>query len=128
MKRKQVNAGDFRRGPLAWFPPLGMSLVAFAADAAYGGGFATEAGCPPGYTGGGRIPSQICCGVARMDKECCYPTGGKKQDYICPNGFNKTVWFCTSGSVVYGCGECSGGTSCYYGPFDCSIIFEARRC
>jgi len=128
MSREQFQNGTSRRGPLGWFSRLGMGLVTFAADAASGGGFGAEAACPPGYTGGGRIPSQICCGVARMDRECCYPTGGKKQDWTCPNGFKKTIWFCTSGRSVYGCGECSQGSDCYTGRFDCSIIFEAGRC
>ena len=129
MSRKQFRNGNFRLGPLGWFPRLGMGLLAFAADTRSGGGYGMEAAsCPPGYTGGGSFSNQFCCGVARRDKECCYPTGGNKYDYICPDGFNKTMWFCNSGSSVYGCGECSGGTSCYYGPFECSIVFEARRC
>lgn len=128
MSRKRFENGERRSGPLAWFPRLAMNLVAFAADTASGGGYATQAACPPGYTGGGQIPSQICCAVARLDNECCYPTGGNKADYICKPGYQKTMWFCTSGSTVYGCGECSRGNSCGAGPWECSIIFEADQC
>lgn len=129
MSRKQFKNGVSRRGPLGWFPRLGMQLLAFAADAGSAGGYAPQtATCPPGYTGGGRIPNQFCCGVARLDNECCYPTGGQKFDYICPPGFKKTMWFCLTGGIVYGCGECSQGNNCYSGPWECSIIFEAKRC
>ena len=129
MSRKQFRNGGFRLGPLGWFPRLGMGLLAFAADSRAGRGYGSDTGtCPPGYTGGGRIPSQICCFVARLDNECCYPTGGSKADYICKPGYQKTIWFCTSGTSVYGCGECSQGNSCGAGPWECSIIFEAQRC
>lgn len=111
------------RGPLAWFPRLGMKLLAFAADAGYGGG--TEAAqCPTGFTGGGSVGDMKCCGLAVPNNECCYPTGGKKFDYICPAGYNKTFWFCTMGTSTYGCGECSKGVTCYSGPWVCSIWWQ----
>jgi hypothetical protein len=129
--RKQFQEDDSRRafsersrGPLGWFPRLGMSLLAFAADA--GGAPSADASCPTGYTGGGAVGDQFCCGLARPDNECCYPTGGGKQDFICPSGSNKTMWFCPQGGNIYGCGECSGGKNCFSYPWSCSIAFQVQ--
>jgi hypothetical protein len=128
MSRKQFENGDIRRGPLGWFPRLGMGLVAFAASTGYGGYTPPTGTCPPGFSGGGSFSDEKCCGVARLDNECCYPTGGSKADYICKPGYNKTMWFCLTGGIVYGCGECAKGNNCDAGPWDCSIVFEAQKC
>lgn len=117
-----------RRRPFGWFPRLGMNLLAFFADGSGGGYPAATASCPPGYTGGGNVGDMQCCGLAVPNNECCYPTGGSKALYQCPAGYQKTWWFCMVGSKAYGCGECSTGNTCYYGPWQCSIWWEVVPC
>lgn len=95
-----------RRGPLGWFPRLGLNLLAFAASYGSGGGSTTTtASCPFGYQGGGSVGNMKCCGLAQPNNECCYPSGGSKSQYICPTGYNKTSWFCVAGTQSVGCGE-----------------------
>jgi hypothetical protein len=61
-----------------------------------------------------------CCQLARPDNECPHdpknPSG-----YTCPSGEYATSWTCCTGNQMVGCGECSGGTNCYAGPWSCSI-------
>jgi hypothetical protein len=68
------------------------------------------------------IPDDKCCFLARPDKECAF-VGGDKSKYTCPPGFVKQHWTCLEGTRQIGCGECaqSPSTSCWAGPFDCSI-------
>jgi hypothetical protein len=44
--------------------------------------------------------------------------------FTCPSGYNRHVWSCINpdGRRVY-CGECTGASSCWYGPFNCSIWY-----
>lgn len=130
--RKPFEEDDSRRalsgrsrGPLAWFPRLGMTLLAFASDVRTGS--SSGASCPTGYTGGGSVGNQFCCGLAKPENECCYPTNGGKYDFICPSGSNKTMWFCqVVDGTFYGCGECSGGKNCFSYPWSCSIAFKVE--
>lgn len=45
--------------------------------------------------------------------------------YTCPSGYTRTYWSCPSGGVVFICGECSSGSTCYSGPFACSTWYRA---
>lgn len=70
--------------------------------------------------GGGTIPDDKCCALARKDHECDWTF--KKSNYTCPEGYHKTYWVCCEGTQQIGCGECSEHeTSCWYGPWECSI-------
>jgi len=122
-----INSGP-RRPLFGWFPRLGLNLLAFAADAGAGGYRAENTACGPGWSGGGTISDQKCCGLARRDKECCYPDNRSKALYRCAPGFQKTWWFCMVGREAYGCGECSSGNTCYIGPWDCSIMWKVEPC
>lgn len=120
-----VAGRDTRRSPFAWIPRLGMNVLLFFADSgisSYGGG-----PCGPGYTGGGPVGDEKCCGLA-TNKECCHPDSGDKALFKCPSGYNKTWWFCTEGTQAYGCGECAQGDNCFAGPWECSIIWQVVPC
>ena len=123
------NEMEDHRPRLGWFPRLGMNLLAFFADSG-GGGYGGEptGDCPKGYSGGGPIGDDRCCGLA-TDKECCYPDGKSKAQYICPQGWYKTWWFCVEGTQAYGCGECSSEPgSCFDGDYECSIYWKVEPC
>jgi len=70
--------------------------------------------------GGGTIPDDKCCYLARKDNECNWV--GSKSNYTCPDGYYKTMWTCCEGTQLVSCGECSENeTSCWNGPWECSI-------
>jgi hypothetical protein len=74
----------------------------------------------PRTGGGGTIPDDHCCSLARTDNECQW--AGSKADYTCPQGFHRTWWYCCEGTQQIGCGECSGDAyTCWSGPWECSI-------
>ncbi|GII95824.1 hypothetical protein [Sinosporangium siamense] len=62
-----------------------------------------------------------CCYLASCTR-CSY--SGSPSSYTCPPGYYKTYWTCVSGGYTYACGECSGGPSCYQGPWPCSIWYR----
>ncbi|GAB3938986.1 hypothetical protein [Micromonospora vulcania] len=62
-----------------------------------------------------------CCSLASCTR-CHYAV--EPDRYTCPSGYYRTFWTCTSGGRTYGCGECSKSkTSCWSGPFACSIWY-----
>lgn len=61
-----------------------------------------------------------CCSLASCTI-CNYAVA--KDRYTCPSGYKRTYWTCTTGGRTYGCGECSKGTSCWTGPFACSVWY-----
>lgn len=61
-----------------------------------------------------------CCHLASCTVCSLNPCGG----WYCPSGYYETCWNCTSGGKWYVCGECSGGSSCFNGPWFCSIWFQ----
>ena len=69
--------------------------------------------------GGGTIPDDKCCYLARKDKECNWI--GNKSLYSCPQGYNRQWWYCCEGSQQIGCGECTPQNTCWSGPWECSI-------
>ena len=69
--------------------------------------------------GGGTIPDDKCCYLARKDKECNWI--GNKSLYSCPPGYNRQWWYCCEGSQQIGCGECTPQNTCWSGPWECSI-------
>lgn len=77
--------------------------------------------------GGGTIPDDKCCGLARLDNECIYYFGDKS-NYVCPEGYHRQWWFCCEGTRTLGCGECTPSEeSCYIGPWECSIWWETSQ-
>jgi len=70
--------------------------------------------------GGGTIPDDKCCSLARRDRECTWY--GSKEHFICPEGFYRHWWICCEGAQQVACGECTQNTaSCFGGHYDCSI-------
>lgn len=61
-----------------------------------------------------------CCSLAKCNM-CSYQVN--KDRYTCPSGYNRRTWSCVTGSNRYYCGECASGSTCYDGPFACSIWF-----
>jgi hypothetical protein len=73
--------------------------------------------------GGGTIPDDKCCHLARKDKECMW--AGAKQFYTCPPGYYRQWWYCCEGTQQLGCGECTTNPdTCWSGSFECSIFWE----
>ena len=70
--------------------------------------------------GGGTIPDDKCCSLARLDRECQWV--GKKANFTCPPRYYRQYWVCVEGTRQIGCGECTTDpTSCFGGCYDCSI-------
>jgi hypothetical protein len=75
--------------------------------------------------GGGTIPDDRCCGLARLDNECIYYFGDKS-NFTCPEGYYRQWWYCLEGTRRFACGECTTyALSCYGGNYACSIFWEA---
>ncbi len=65
-----------------------------------------------------------CCNLA-TNRWCNYQVSHDR--FTCSPGYNRTTWTCTepgTGRLVF-CGECSTGSSCYQGPWECSSWFYA---
>ncbi|MGH8435636.1 MAG: hypothetical protein ACRERX_14430 [Pseudomonas sp.] len=70
--------------------------------------------------GGGTIPDDKCCVLARRDKECQWV--GSKSNFSCAQGFHRQWWYCCEGTQQIACAECTSSPStCWSGSFDCSI-------
>ena len=70
--------------------------------------------------GGGTIPDDKCCLLARKDNECNWV--GNKSKFTCPPGWYKQWWVCCEGTQQIACGECTKSqSSCWGGPWECSI-------
>ncbi len=68
-----------------------------------------------------------CCGLAVPEKECNWV--GSKSSFTCPDGFHPTYWACCEGTQLVACGECSqSSSSCYGGPWECSIWWTMGTC
>ena len=78
--------------------------------------------------GGGTIPDDKCCYLARTDNECRWI--GSKASYTCPSGYYRHWWYCCEGSQQIACGECTRNeSSCWGGPWECSIWwYTGARC
>ena len=78
--------------------------------------------------GGGQIPDDKCCHLARPDKECNWSLA--KSNYSCPQGFYKQSWYCCEGTQQVGCGECTTNQdTCWSGDFACSIWwYSGKQC
>lgn len=61
-----------------------------------------------------------CCSLASCTRCSVGICGG----WNCPSGYTATCWNCVSGGKWYVCGECSAGSTCYNGPWACSIWFQ----
>ena len=123
-----VDRNPQRSSPLGWLSRMGINLLSFFSDvndSAYtgssGGGEANTYVADEPSGGGGVIVDDKCCFLARPDNECRYQ--GDKSNYTCPDGFQKTWWFCCEGTQQIGCGECSSGPTCWQGPWECSIFW-----
>lgn len=62
-----------------------------------------------------------CCALA-SNTHC---SGCSTGSFSCPSGYNKKYWFCCQSGQLYGCGECTHGSSCYIGPWVCSCGYRA---
>lgn len=72
--------------------------------------------------GGGTIPDDRCCGLARPDNECHWT--GTKSNFTCPSGYHRWWWYCCDGTQQIACGECTQSTSsCWGGPWQCSVFW-----
>jgi hypothetical protein len=70
--------------------------------------------------GGGTIPDDKCCSLARLDNECSWVIS--KANFTCPEGYFRQWWYCCEGTQMVACGECTKSeTSCWGGPWECSI-------
>jgi len=70
--------------------------------------------------GGGTIPDDKCCFLARTDNECRWL--GSKSNYSCPAGYYRQWWYCCEGTQQIACGECTQNPStCWSGGWQCSI-------
>lgn len=70
--------------------------------------------------GGGPIPDDKCCYLARTDNECNWV--GSKSNFTCPEGYYRQWWYCCEGTQQIACGECTTSESnCWTGPWECSI-------
>jgi hypothetical protein len=70
--------------------------------------------------GGGTIPDDKCCHLARTDRECNWV--GSKSQFTCPEGNYRQWWYCCEGTQQIACGECTVSQStCWTGPWACSI-------
>lgn len=118
-----------RRSPLDWLSRLGIGLLSFfsnLADEAPGESSAEPYAADADHPVEQPIPD--CCTLAVPEKECHY--SGHKSDFTCPDGFQKQYWPCCEGTRLVGCGECASGSSCFYGPWECSIwwLIEGSSC
>jgi hypothetical protein len=74
--------------------------------------------------GGGTIPDDRCCVLARKDNECVYYFGDKS-NYVCKEGYYRQWWYCLEGTQRFGCGECTqNAETCWQGDWECSIFWE----
>ncbi|WP_331771900.1 hypothetical protein OG948_50930 (plasmid) [Embleya sp. NBC_00888] len=96
----------------------GIGVKALAGASAFIAGLATLINATPAAADCQGSP---CCSLASCTM-CNYRVAHDR--FYCPTGYNRTVWSCVSGSSMFWCGECSGGTSCWNGPFACSIWFN----
>jgi hypothetical protein len=141
MTTTHVNAPAQSRSLLDSLSRLGTGLISFFArvhdsSGGYGGG----AGGTTGGSGGGGQSSPTRPGDYSSEQEppptpgemaCCqlaFPNGpfceytGRRQDYVCPDGWYRQWWHCCEGSRLAGCGECTRSQStCWEGPFHCSM-------
>lgn len=53
-----------------------------------------------------------CCGLYFPHSRDC--------SLRCPTSASIRSWYCNYGGRTYGCHECTGGSSCWQGPFYCS--------
>ena len=76
--------------------------------------------------GGGTIPDDKCCSLARKDKECSWV--GSKSNFTCNHPYYRQWWYCCEGTQQLACGECTTNTSsCWSGTFDCSIWWNTGQ-
>lgn len=96
----------------------GLAMITGAATALVGG-----------LTSACGVLAPIPCTLGEPD--CCHLAtciecewAGTKDLYTCPTGYQQSYWTCIdelNNTVV--CGECTPGTSCFQGPFACSIWY-----
>lgn len=69
------------------------------------------------------LPAPSCCHLATC-RECDWE--GSKDQYTCPDGWHQTYWTCIDeNGASWVCGECAWATStsCFQGPFYCSVWY-----
>lgn len=104
-----------RRSFLGWAGRVGIVVV---------GGAAGLAGLSD--------PAAAYCGL-QYSPCCCLGSSRKCANgcrFTCPSGYHRTAWYCatSSGSRVFGCGECAAGTTCHSGPYYCSVYWDDAYC
>lgn len=110
----EAPATRSRRSFLGWAGRVGIVAVGSAAGLA-GLSESASAGC---------FQYSPCCCLG-SSRKCA---GGCK--FTCPGGYRRTAWYCatSSGSRVFGCGECASGSNCHAGPFYCSVYWDDAYC
>lgn len=58
----------------------------------------------------------LCCTLAYPNNQC----PGNGISYTCSPGYNKYYWWCCYAGRIIGCGECTTGSSCFEGDWECS--------
>lgn len=66
----------------------------------------------------------VCCNLALPDTNC----PGTAPNVSCPSGYVKKEWTCcyTAGHRVWGCIECTTGSTCWNGSFACSDYYPTQ--
>jgi hypothetical protein len=76
--------------------------------------------------GGGTIPEDYCCYLARKDNECHWV--GSKSNFTCPQGYYRQWWYCCEGTQQIACAECTQSQStCWSGDWECSIWWSTGQ-
>ena len=104
-----------------WLGALGIGIVGAISDI-----LATPQAAQAGL-------ASPCCSLATNTKcsaTACRNCGCSScYHFTCPAGYYKQYWWCTSGTRLIGCGECTKSTStCWSGPFACSIWWDDGAC
>jgi hypothetical protein len=68
-----------------------------------------------------------CCNLARQ--KWCASCSSCSVPFKCPSGYNKRLWTCCGSSGrLWGCGECTTGSTCWKGTFACSYGWGVGYC
>lgn len=67
-----------------------------------------------------------CCDLANPNGPWCGGYAGNNGNFTCPSGCYKTFWTCYYNGYYWNCWECSGGPSCYDGPWPCSNYYRTN--
>ena len=103
---------------------FGLRVLAMVAAAGERGATATPAAGAYAGDDRARAMGPGCCNLALPNNPCPYV--GQPSNFTCPSGYYRQWWYCNEGSGRRACAECTQNTtSCWFGPFYCSIWWWA---